>query len=77
MKIQAEKIQLAQWLLSTENLNVIKQIKAIFESEKATSWDEIPKPIKDAITNGLNESEKGLGVSHEQAMKPYKKWKNK
>ncbi|PJA08083.1 MAG: hypothetical protein COX70_04645 [Flavobacteriales bacterium CG_4_10_14_0_2_um_filter_32_8] len=77
MKIQSEKIQLAQWLLSTENLNIIKQIKAMFESERITTWNEMPDTIKDGVTIGLKESEKGMGVTHKQAMKPYKKWQNK
>jgi predicted transcriptional regulator len=74
MNLQAEKIELAQLLLQTNNENLIKKVKALFKSEQKDWWNEASEEEKKAIEKGISQLDKGEGVAHEQVMKKYKKW---
>jgi predicted transcriptional regulator len=74
MSIAITKVELAKRLLSTNDKGIINHIKAVFESHSSDWWDELPSDIKKQIEKGLAEANRGEGISHEQAMKKYKKW---
>ncbi len=69
MDIQAEKISLAQLLLQTEDVTIIKKIKAIFNSQKNDWWDELSIAQKEAIEEGLDDIKNGRTISYEDVKK--------
>lgn len=69
MDIQAEKISLAQLLLQTEDVTIIKKVKAIFSSKKEDWWDELNIAQKEAIEEGLEDFKNGRTIPYEDVKK--------
>ncbi|WP_396155629.1 hypothetical protein [Flavobacterium sp.] len=69
MDIQAEKISLAQLLLKTEDVTILKKVKAIFNTQKEDWWDELSTAQKEAINEGLDDFENGRTFSYEEVKK--------
>ena len=69
MDIQAEKISLAQLLLQTEDVTIIKKVKAIFNSKKEDWWDELNIAQKEAIEEGLEDFKNGRTIPYEEVKK--------
>ena len=76
MDIQAEKIQLIEWLASLNKPSVIKKLLALKEKEKDW-WDEISDEEKAEIKKGLAQANRGQVVPHHKVMDKYKKWLSK
>ena len=75
MDTQAEKIELAKRLLSTEDKGVIDAIKSVFKTFDADeNWNDLPDKVIADATESLREINEGKGISHELARKTYKKW---
>jgi len=77
MNIAATKIELVSKLLKTEDKELINYIKAIFSTQPKDWWEELPAPIKDSVTRGLKQAEKGETIPHARVMKKYEKWLKK
>lgn len=77
MNIQLEKIEIAKMLLSTDNVIILKKIKAILKGKETDWWDEASDEEKAAIEKGIAQLENGEGIPHEKVMKKYKKWLSK
>lgn len=73
MDIQAEKIQLIEWLASINKPSVIKKLMSLEDTEKDW-WDEISEEEKSEIKKGLSQADKGQVVPHHQVMDKYKGW---
>lgn len=73
MDIQAEKIQLIEWLASINKPSVIKKLMSLKDTEKDW-WDEISEEEKSEIKKGLSQADKGQVVPHHQVMDKYKGW---
>lgn len=71
-KIDTQIINYLNFLSIKEKQAVLSVVKTFAEDE-TDIWDE----IKASVKIGLEESKNGLGISHEQAMKKYKKWLKK
>ena len=71
MDIQAEKIALTQLLLQTEDVAIIKKVKAIFKKEQKDWWDELTEEQKEAINEGLKDADEGRVVPFESFMQKY------
>lgn len=69
MDIQAKKISLAQLLLQTEDVTIIKKVKAIFNSQRKDWWDELSIAQKEAIEEGLDDFKNGRTISYEDVKK--------
>ncbi len=73
MDIQAEKIQLAKLLLETENLNIIKSVKTIFQQNEAFDfWDKLSPEQKKEIEKASIEIEKGEFVDYDSFMQKHR-----
>jgi hypothetical protein len=72
MDIQAEKISLAQLLLQTEDVKIIKKVKAIFNSQKQNWWDELTEKQKFEIEESDKEIDKGEFFLYEDVMSKYR-----
>jgi predicted transcriptional regulator len=55
-----------------------KELELVYHIFEATTqydwWDEISNSQKKAITKGLDQLDKGLGIPHKEVMKKYNKW---
>ncbi len=69
MNIQAEKIELAKLLLSTNNPKIIQSIKQIFKKEKATDfWDDLSSEQQAEIIQGITEIQEGKVTDYNSFM---------
>lgn len=73
MDIQAEKIQLAKLLLETENLNIIKSVKTIFQQNEAFDfWDELSPEQRKEIEKASIEIENGEFADYDSFMQKHR-----
>ena len=73
MNIQAEKIELAKMLLSTNNPKIIQLIKQIFEEESSSDfWDELTSEQQAEINQGIADIDKGDVVDFNTFMEKYR-----
>lgn len=75
MDIQAEKLQLIEWLAKLNNTTVLKRFIALKKEQEKDWWDQIGKEEKAEIEEGLAQADKGEVVSHKEVMAKYKKWR--
>ncbi|MFC4632405.1 hypothetical protein ACFO3O_00685 [Dokdonia ponticola] len=69
MNIQAEKIELAKLLLSTNNPEIIQSIRQIFKKEKATDfWDDLSSEQQAEIVQGITEIQEGKVTDYNSFM---------
>jgi predicted transcriptional regulator len=72
MDIQAEKIQLIEWLAALNKPSIIKKIISLKEKE-TDWWDEISAEEKSEIEEGFAQADRGQLVPHQKVMNRYKK----
>lgn len=73
MDIQAQKINLAQKILQSNDPELLKKLEEIFLAEEKKDWfDELPLEIQESITQGLSEMESGELITHEQLVQEAK-----
>ncbi len=73
MDIQAEKIQLIEWLASLNEPSLIKKLIALKEKE-TDWWDKISEEEKSEIKEGLAQADRGQVIPHHKVMNRYKRW---
>ena len=74
MNIQAEKLELIQWLISVNDVSIIEKIKSFRLKSSKDWWDEISEAEKQAIEQGLKDAEEGKLIPHNEVKKKYEKW---
>lgn len=72
MDIQATKLELMQLLLNTKKEKVLLRLKEVFEQEGVDFWDELTTEDQAAISEGLEQLDKGQYVSHESVKEDIK-----
>lgn len=75
MDIQAEKLQLIEWLAKLNNANVLKRFIDLKNEQEKDWWDQLSKEEKKEIEEGLAQADRGEVISHKQVMSRYKKWR--
>lgn len=75
MDIQAEKLQLIEWLARLNNTSVIKRFIALKKEQEKDWWDQLSKAERTEIEEGLAQADRGEVVSHKEVMSKYKKWR--
>jgi predicted transcriptional regulator len=56
----------------------VKMIHAMLEAEQENDWwDDLSTDAKKSIEKGLKEADEGKVISHEEAMKKFRKWRLK
>jgi hypothetical protein len=73
MNIQAEKLELMEMLLKTENEAVLKKIRSIFNSSKGNARITIEQYNKE-IEAAENRIKKGKFIRHEDVVRESEKW---
>ncbi len=74
MDIQAEKLQLIEWLIRLNDTKTLKQFILLKKKEEKDWYDELTEDKKVEIEEGLVQANKGEIVPHKQVMAKYKKW---
>ncbi len=63
--------------LSEKKKKAVLTVVKTFAEETVTLWDMMPDEVRKGLENSIEQSKKGLGRSHEEVMKKYKKWLKK
>lgn len=69
MDLQAEKIELAKLILSTNDTGLINQIKSLFKDKEEDWWDELPAHVKQGINDSLEQANRGEFISYDEVKK--------
>lgn len=69
MDVQAEKIELAKMLLDTEDVDLIHEIKALFESREKDFWMELPEHVKKGAIEAQQQIAAGNYISFDEVKK--------
>jgi hypothetical protein len=73
MDIQAEKLELIEWLAKLNNTRLLKQFISLKKEQEKDWWDQISKEEKAEIEEGLAQANKGSLIPHSEVMARYKK----
>jgi hypothetical protein len=76
MNIQAEKLNLIDWIGKLNDISVIGKLRDIKEnySKSEDWWDSLKKEELESIQRGLLDFEEGRIHTHETARKVYEKY---
>ena len=77
MDIQAEKIDLIKWLADIEEPAVLQKLIALKNDQQTDWWDLIDDEERAEIEEGLAEADRGEGISHQEFIAKYDKWRSK
>jgi hypothetical protein len=69
MDIQAEKLELAKLILSTNDRGLIKQIKSLFKGTDENWWEKLPAEVKRGINESIEQANRGEFISFDEVKK--------
>jgi hypothetical protein len=69
MDIQAEKIELAKLILSTNDQGLIHQIRSLFKNKEENWWEELPASVKLGINESVDQANRGEFISLDEVKK--------
>ncbi len=75
MDIQAEKLQLIEWLARLNNASTLKRFILLKKEQEKDWWDELSTEERAEIEEGLAQADRGELVPHKEVMARYKKWR--
>ena len=75
MDIQAEKLQLIEWLAKLNNTATLKRFITLKKQQEEDWWDQLSSEEKAEIEAGLAEADRGEVVPHKEVMGKYRKWR--
>jgi predicted transcriptional regulator len=60
------------------DVKTVKMVHALLEAEQESDWwDDLDLAAKASIERGLRDAAEGRVISHQEAMKKYRKWRLK
>jgi hypothetical protein len=76
MNIQAEKLELIEWITKLNDSSVIAKIRELKSSYYHSKdwWDSLKKEELESIERGLKDMEEGRTHSHETVRSVYEKY---
>jgi predicted transcriptional regulator len=76
MDIQAEKLNLIEWISRVNDQSIIAKLKKLQADYIGSDdwWDELNQEEKDSIERGLKDIEEGRVHSHERVKEIYGKY---
>ncbi|MDR6941776.1 hypothetical protein [Mucilaginibacter pocheonensis] len=74
MNIQAEKLNLLQTIMNTNDEGLIMDVKAFLSGRKADWFDELSDERQKDVMEGLAEADRGETVAHAEVVKLFGKW---
>ncbi len=69
MDIQAEKLELAKLILSTNDKGLINQIKSLFKGTDENWWNELPAHVRQGINESIEQANRGEFISFDEVKK--------
>lgn len=69
MDIQAEKIELARLILSTNDTGLINQIKSLFKGTDENWWNELPAHVQQGINESIEQANRREFISYDEVKK--------
>ena len=69
MNIQAEKIELAKLILSTNDSGLINQIKDLFKEKEENWYDDLPLLVKQGMDESIAQANRGDFISYDELKK--------
>jgi hypothetical protein len=67
-----EKYELIEKLVLSNDDELLNQIKTIIEGNSTQLWDKLNPGLKGSIQRGIQQSNAGTGMVHEDVMKEYR-----
>ena len=77
MNIAQTKIELAQHILETNDEELIRKIKDLMDNEQNEWWNNLPEPVKESISESMNQIENKQTSTNAAAFSRFKKWVKK
>lgn len=74
MDIQAEKLNLLQTIMNSNDEGLILDVKAFLSGRKADWFDELGTEQQKDILEGISEADRGETVPHAEVVKLFGKW---
>lgn len=76
MNIQAEKLDLIEWIAKLNDVSIIKKLQDLKDrySRSKDWWDSLEREEIESIERGLKDLTEGRIHSHETARKMYEKY---
>jgi len=71
MNIQAEKLNVLQQIINSDDVNLIKDIKSLINNREMDWFDGLSKSQQNDVTEGLSQLDSGIFFSHEEAKKRF------
>lgn len=77
MNLVTTKNQLVKQLLETHDVDLLKHLQAVFDTNGTDFLDDIPSDVKESIMRGINDAETGNLQSNSKVKAELAKWLNK
>jgi predicted transcriptional regulator len=74
MDIQAEKLNLLQTIINTNDEGLIMDVKAILFNRKSDWFDELSDEQQRDVMEGLAQADRSETIPHSEAVKLFGKW---
>ena len=74
MSLQAEKLDILQTILNTDDAGLISDVKALLYDRKGDWFDELNKDQQKDVLEGIAQADRGETVSHAEVVKLFGKW---
>lgn len=71
MNIQAEKLNVLQQIINSDDIGLIKDIKSLISNRELDWFDNLSKHQQADVKEGLTQLDKGQSFSHEDAKKRF------
>lgn len=77
MNLVTTKNQLVKQLLETHDVDLLKHLQAVFDTNGTDFLDDIPSDVKESIMRGINDAETRNLQSNSEVKAELAKWLNK
>lgn len=67
MDLKAEKLNVLQQIINSDDMNLIMDIKSLIDNREVDWFDGLSKSQQDDVTEGLDQLDTGNFFSHEEA----------
>lgn len=74
MDVQAEKLELLQTIINTDDESLIMDVKAFLSNRKLDWFDELNGGQQKDVLEGLTEADRGDTVPYAEVVKLFGKW---
>ena len=74
MNLEAEKLDLLQTIINSDDAGLISDLKALINFRKNDWFDELSSSQQLDVSEGIAQADAGETVSHNEAVKLFGKW---